>query len=117
MPGSGCQPRAGHAGVLVHECIVLTSKISIQLFHLWMGNVLIFTGWDDTWDEGCFVFPFFWTLFDMCTAEGLESERSLRHPAAAYFGQSESFDFSMNHGIPAYQSILRHIETYLYLYI
>ena len=66
--------------------------------------------------------PFFGGLFlDMFTTEGLESEKFLRHPAAAYVGQSESLDFGVNHGIPGHQSIYIYnyiyVCVYVYIYI
>ena len=71
----------------------------------------------------CF-FSFLWDSFWTCsmfTTEGLESEWFLRHPAAAYVGQSESLDFGVNHGIPGHQSILIYIYIFLiynmYIYI
>ena len=53
----------------------------------------------------------------MFTTEGLESEWFLRHPAAAYVGQSESLDFGVNHGIPGHQSIYIYLIYNMYIYI
>ena len=52
----------------------------------------------------------------MFTTEGLESQWFLRHPAAAYVGQSESLDFGVNHGIPGHQSILIYIYIFFLIY-